>query len=199
MSRSYMAARWGGDSFRWLGYRLHRVRVADVAALLYLESPLIMGGDISPLDYLVAAHICESSSAEVRARRTVGSLGLWQSFRLKLASYRLGRSYEGSSSALQRFFEEWWLAETSGPQVLCAEGKPMMSPWLDVLEARLLRMGYQSQEIAEMPLSLALWKQLTGQELKGAEFGILDEKLRAKFRAAGYDDEEISNMKGGHL
>lgn len=192
MDSSYRIAVSGGGSWRWMGYKLDRVRLHHLLALDELDNPLFNGGEFSAVDLLLGAWVCSAKDlvqSRARARGKVSYLGRfllwWRGFRLTSR-----RSVEREAT---RALLDWWLLESQGPILAKAEksGRKLESPWLETLVCRLMASGMTREEAWEQPVSEALWMQLTQQELSGAQVKILDEDEVERLKKAGWSLEEI--------
>lgn len=147
----------------------HRVR------LMAVDSPILGGRDVTPLDLLIAVKIC--------AEEPMGKPGFidtWRLSRLNASPYKFAKElHRFTEYALVDCWPKFWENKTA------SSGSTSSVPWPLMVVANLVASGIEEQRAWEMPECQAVWLNVALAARKGNDVNVLtteEEELMQSIR-----------------
>jgi len=194
MDGRYLAAVSPGRGIRIFGYRVSFLSLRHVWALEMIGSPYAVGGEVTIEDVVAAAYIVSRRDDQALAK-AFAPAGWWRSLWRELAGllrgWRFRRQALDEVEKLEAFFE----AEKLTPRIMNQGpgGRRMASPWMEVMRCRVAeKCGISLADAWWTRFADAAWAGVVWQEMEGAKFKLIDDKLLEELEELGWTEEDFA-------
>lgn len=178
----YHHARFGGEAVVF-GLRLRPYALWHHERL----EALFPGGPMTLSETLMACIVCRCGR-EAEWKRML-KRGWWR----RVFLWWVGRWKRKEWKAETARFQQYRIEGLRMPGVLPRGGKSMTSPWEACMKLELLKTGFDSREIDEMPLRLAQWYWVANAEMQNRVEMVTDADREILKRAREMESAEGAN------
>ncbi len=147
------AEAWINSTHRVLGLRLHPFSLWHRFQLAVIDSPVLAGTKVEPIDLERACRVCQLVYPEVISPRIK-----WWSFRWRLA----GRDFQTEIQKLGAYFDDHWSIPKFVPPIRKKGDMPESinhppPEEIRIISAVLTMTGWSEEKVWNMPIGQAYW------------------------------------------